>query len=84
MSKSSYPLRMPRSQASPYLLAIHGIKRSPATLLKYACKGGGPKFMKVGATQVLYAQEDLDAWAGKLLSQPVERTADFKSQPANS
>lgn len=73
---------MSRAEASKYLETVHGIRRTASTLTKLAWKGGGPRFMKVGSAQVLYAQTDLDAWAAKLLSQPVEHTADFKSQIA--
>jgi hypothetical protein len=79
-----YPRRMSRAQASPYLLAIHDIQIAAATLLKLAWKGGGPRFYKDGNARVLYAQEDLDEWAAKRLSKPLESTADFKSQTANS
>ena len=84
MTSSSFPARMTRAEASKYLREIHSIRRATATLLKLAWKGGGPRFYKIGNAQVAYAQEDLDAWASKLLSQPVERTADFKSQTVNS
>ena len=83
MPTSSFPARMSRAEASKYLQDIHSIRRAPATLLKLAWKGGGPRFYKVGNAQVAYAQEDLDAWAAKLLSPPVDRTADLKSQAVN-
>jgi hypothetical protein len=36
-----------RREASEYLFDKHGIRRSPGTLAKLACVGGGPAFRKV-------------------------------------
>ena len=37
---------------------------SPRTLEKYRCHGSGPTFRKLGG-RVVYAVDDLDAWADK-------------------
>lgn len=37
---------------------------SPRTLEKYRCHGSGPTFRKLGG-RVVYAVEDLDAWAAQ-------------------
>lgn len=58
-------LRRPRlntSEASEYLLAVHGVKIAPATLAKLRSVGGGAQFQKCGVTPV-YPRESLDAWA---------------------
>ncbi len=38
------------------------LKLSPRTLEKLRVNGGGPRFRKFGS-RVIYAREDLDAWA---------------------
>jgi len=60
--------------ASDYLLRVYGLKRSPATLAKYACLGvpGGveaPRIRKAGR-DVLYLPEDLDAFVQRLIRDP--------------
>jgi hypothetical protein len=50
-----------RKSASDCLRAW-GFEIAGATLAKLACLGGGPRFMRFGR-QVLYAPEDLMAWA---------------------
>ncbi|MHB1095571.1 MAG: helix-turn-helix transcriptional regulator [Gemmatimonadaceae bacterium] len=35
---------------------------APATLNKWRCVGGGPRFAKLGPRIVAYRVEDLDAW----------------------
>lgn len=68
-----------RKQAAEYL-AEHGLQRTASTLAKYATNGGGPKFRKFGARQVLYEIADLDEWVSEQLSAPVVST----SQPLPS
>lgn len=57
-----WPARMRRKQASEYLLEVHGVSLSPATLAKLAVVGGGPPFRKDGPFP-LYDQPVLDAHA---------------------
>lgn len=63
--------RLSPIEASAYLEAAHGITLARATLDKYRCVGGGPRFQRFGA-RVLYQREELDSWAlqrlGALLS----------------
>ncbi|MGA7540692.1 MAG: helix-turn-helix domain-containing protein [Steroidobacteraceae bacterium] len=40
------------------------LKLSPRTLEKLRVNGGGPRFRKFGS-RVIYAREDLDAWANE-------------------
>jgi hypothetical protein len=74
--------RMRRKDASTYLLGKHGISRTPNTLAKYACVGGGPVFQKDGRIP-LYTPEWLDDFAKSVLSPPMRSTADLppKSEP---
>jgi hypothetical protein len=67
-----------RHQASRYLEEVHGIKRSPKTLAKYAVLGGGPPFRKDGKTP-LYAPPDLDAYAESRLSKLVHSTSELRA-----
>jgi hypothetical protein len=61
-------------QASQYL-AEKGIKRSPKTLSKYRCVGGGPSFRYFGRTP-LYDDPGLDRWVEEQLSAPKRSTSD--------
>jgi hypothetical protein len=73
-----YPIQKPRlrrSEASAYLKEKHGIVRTPATLAKYACVGGGPKFQHVGRVPH-YTPTELDAYADSILSPLKSSTSD--------
>lgn len=61
-----------RKEASVYLTEIgfHTTYKTLATI------GGGPKFHKFGTKSVLYAIEDLDAWAAERLSPAFKSTSD--------
>jgi hypothetical protein len=67
---------MNTKEASVYLKEVHGIVRSPATLTKLRCVGGGPAFRKAGR-QVILEQVHLDEWAAELLSRPVRSTSEL-------
>jgi hypothetical protein len=54
--------RLRRREASGYLKTVWGIERSPATLAKLFCLGGGPVACKDGRIP-LYDPVDLDEWA---------------------
>ncbi len=49
-----------RAEAADYLSNL-GIPCKRATLAKYACQGGGPRYVKFGF-RTLYRPADLDAW----------------------
>lgn len=72
---------MNRREASKYLLERHGIKRSPGTLAKYACVGGGPAFCKAGR-QTIYEPALLDEYAVRLKSRPVYSTSELANGAA--
>jgi len=57
-----WPTRMRRKVASEYLLEVHGVSLSPATLAKLAVVGGGPAFRKDGPFPI-YELGDLDTFA---------------------
>ena len=70
------PLAVPAAPASPEFLTTDEagafLRLSPRTLEKQRVLGGGPRFRKFGA-RVVYAVEDLRAWAN---SRAYEMTSD--------
>jgi hypothetical protein len=75
MQTSNRPLR--RVEASVYLKEKHGIDRSPNTLAKLACTGGGPRFRKANRIPI-YDAPDLDEWAKEITSAPVRSTSELR------
>jgi hypothetical protein len=69
------PKRLRGKEASQYLAQNHGIIRSPGTLAKLRCLGGGPTFQLAGRSP-LYRICDLDQWAEQLLSRPLRSTSE--------
>ena len=67
-------VNMRRAEAARYVRESHGIPCSPATLAKYACRGGGPPFRKAGKFPV-YSRDDLDAWASSRFSERMQSTS---------
>ena len=65
--------------AAAYLGRVHGLKVSSRTLAKYRTRGGGPKYHRVSATQVLYSSRDLDEWARNRLGPPAAHTAEERA-----
>ena len=63
-----WPARMRCKEASQYLLDVHGVSLSPATLAKLATIGGSPPFWKDGPFPV-YGREQLDQFAAKRLGE---------------
>lgn len=63
-----------RSAAAQYLRAKFGIGSS-ASLAKYACLGGGPRFHLCGRIP-LYEPDDLDAWALSRIGEAMASTSD--------
>lgn len=68
----TYAARLGAADASRYLAEVWAIQRTPKTLAKLRCLGGGPAFQKAGR-DVVYPRASLDAWAQSLLSAPRER-----------
>ena len=75
ITNNNRPLR--RAEASSYLLNMHGISRTPATLAKLATIGGGPAFRRAGRFP-LYTPENLDMWAASILSPVVHSTSELQ------
>ncbi len=66
--------RLRRDEAVQYLEVTFGIVYAVASLARFACHGGGPKYSKVNRTP-LYAKTDLDAWAAEKLGGPIASTS---------
>ncbi len=69
------PKRLRGKEAAEYLAQAHGIVRTPGTLAKLRCVGGGPVFQIAGRSP-LYSLSDLDQWAEQLLSPRLRSTSD--------
>ena len=67
--------RLRRVEASTYLKLKWGISRTPGTLAKLACQGGGPRFELANRTP-LYPEPELDDWAESLLTPLRSSTSD--------
>jgi hypothetical protein len=63
------------SDAASRWLADHGISRSPKTLRKLRCTGGGPRFRYFGNKPV-YDEAALIEWVRARLSEPVENSSE--------
>jgi hypothetical protein len=74
MSNKQY---LRRKEAAEYLREKYG-HGSAKTLAKLATLGGGPIFRKF-SNIVLYAPDDLDAWALEGMSAPVKSTSELKA-----
>lgn len=61
-SALSFRARMGAEDASAYLNLVWAIRRTPKTLAKLRCVGGGPAFQKAGR-DVIYTRVALDGWA---------------------
>lgn len=64
-----------RPQAAEYLQHRYGAYTA-ATLAKMACRGGGPKFRRMGRFPY-YTRFDLDEWARSRMSRPVSSTSEL-------
>jgi hypothetical protein len=69
---------MTGKEASDYLERVHGIRRTPGTLMVLRCRGGGPLFRKAGRA-VIYEAAALDTWAKAIKSAPVASTSELPS-----
>lgn len=71
-SPRNWPARMRRGEISEYLLQVHGVRLTPATLAKLAVQGGGPPFQKDGRFP-LYPRQSTDEFATARLG-PLRRS----------
>jgi len=66
-----------RDDAAAYVREKHKLPCTSGYLAKLASvAGGGPPFRRLDGRWVLYAEEDLDAWALARLSRPIRKTSD--------
>ena len=72
-----------RKEASKYLFEMHGIRRTPGTLAKLACIGGGPIYRKAGRSP-LYEPSQLDQWAFDITSGPLRSTSQLAETGSRS
>ena len=64
-------------EANDYLKRQHGVSRTPATLAKLRCIGGGPPWRRVGRN-IVYTAADLDNYAAGLTSERFTATAQYR------
>ena len=76
MQSASIPQNMRRVDAARYIRETHGIPCAPATLAKYAARGGGPAFRKAGKFPI-YSRDELDSWAEQRLGKLVRSTSEL-------
>jgi hypothetical protein len=79
--QQSIAMNLRRAEAAQYIRVAYGIPCSPATLAKYACRGGGPVFRKAGKFPIYY-RDDLDAWAKARLGKLVHSTSELGDRGA--
>ena len=77
--REDWRCRVRRTEASQYLLEVHGVATAPATLAKLAVVGGGPEYELWGRLPY-YPTEGLDRWAEARLSRR-RSTSDRGSGP---
>jgi hypothetical protein len=63
------------SGAAAQWLTVHGVRRTPATLRKLRCVGGGPRFRRLNC-RPYYTEADLIAWIETRLSAPLGSTSE--------
>jgi hypothetical protein len=57
-------------------LDARGVRRTPATLRKLRCTGGGPRYRLLGQ-KPYYTPDDLATWIEERLSPPVRSTSEI-------
>jgi hypothetical protein len=81
LTNAEWPCRLRRADASRYLMQVHGLCYTHATLAKLATVGGGPAFQKDGK-RPLYTPAALDAWVQQKLSKVVTSTSELRKEVA--
>jgi hypothetical protein len=61
--------------AAAQWLTAHGVRRSPATLRKLRCIGGGPHYRLLNG-KPYYVEPDLIAWIEQRLSAPLRNSSE--------
>jgi hypothetical protein len=67
--------RLRDTVAAAAYLRDRGVKRSPATLRKLRCTGGGPRFRRLNG-KPYYTEPDLDDWIEERLTAPIGSTSE--------
>lgn len=75
--------RLLDTNAAAAALADLGVPRSPNTLRKLRCVGGGPRFRRLSRKPV-YTPSDLEAWIEERLSEPALSNAEAEAQAEKS
>ena len=68
------------SAAAAQWLTTRGVKRSPATLRKLRCLGGGPIYRLLNG-KPYYTGPDLVAWIEERLSAPLHNSSELGERP---
>jgi hypothetical protein len=63
-------------QASDRLNKKHNIQVGPRRLAQLRYEGGGPRFHRLGAKEVRYNIDEIDAWAKQRLGTPISSTSE--------
>jgi hypothetical protein len=66
--------------AAAQWLTAHGIRRSPLTLRKVRCLGGGPTYRLLNG-KPYYTEPDLVAWIEARLSAPLRNSSEVGVRP---
>jgi hypothetical protein len=61
--------------AAAQWLTVHGVRRTPATLRKLRCLGGGPAYRLLNS-KPYYIEADLVSWIESRLSEPVRSSSE--------
>lgn len=81
---TDWPALMPPKDAGAYLTKFKRVPVSQGTLANWRDAGRGgaptPKFRRTRGGSILYAREDLDAWAADELSPAVERISELPAE----
>ena len=67
--------RLYDTQAAAQWLTEHGVRRSPKTMRKLRCVGGGPRFRYLNG-KPYYTEPDLVDWVERGLSEPFGNTSE--------
>lgn len=67
--------RLLDTAAASQWLSAHGVRRTPATLRKLRCIGGGPQYRLLNG-RPYYTEPDLTGWLVARLSAPIGSTSE--------
>ena len=76
ISENSDQTEFLRPDQAAVFLTSAGFPTAKATLAKLRCVGKGPTFRRFGR-HILYAPNDLHAWASQRISTPLSNTSQY-------